>query len=226
MSKPLFAIRPEPGLSATITAGQRQGLDIFGEPLTQIRPVAWEMPDPDSFDGILLGSANALRHGGSALERLREKPAYVVGKATADAARMAGFTIGGVGSGGLQGLLDELAGQELVLLRIAGAEHVPLNPPDGITLLTGIAYESVPCPISPDFAARLQGGGVVLLHSAAAACHFAAECQRVGIERNGLALAALGPRIAAAAGEGWAACRSADIPQEDALLALATDMCQ
>ena len=92
MTRPLFAIRPEPGLSATVTAARAVGLAVHGEPLFTVRAVAWTAPDPAGVDGLLIGSANALRHGGPALEPLRGKPAYVVGEATAQAACRACWT--------------------------------------------------------------------------------------------------------------------------------------
>jgi uroporphyrinogen-III synthase len=225
MTRPLFVIRPQPGLSATVAVAQALGLAVHGEPLFSVRPVGWTAPDPAGIDGLLIGSANALRHGGPALERLRDKPAYVVGDTTAQVARDAGFAVAAVGKGGLQGVLDGLAGQRLTLLRVAGAEHVLLTPPPGVTILLRVAYESVALPLPAAFAARLRQGGVVMLHSAAAARHLAAECDRLDIARARLALAALGPRIVAAAGEGWQECRVAAAPRESELLALARDMC-
>jgi uroporphyrinogen-III synthase len=70
----------------------------------------------------------------------------------------------------------------------------------------------------------LREGGLVLLHSGAAARHFAAECDRLGLRRGNIALAALGERIARAAGTGWAALRWAGEPRDAGLLALARDM--
>ena len=66
----------------------------------------------------------------------------------------------------------------------------------------------------------------VLLHSAAAARHFAQQCTKHHIERSNIALAALGPRIAGAAGEGWLELRSAQTPTQDALMALAKSLCE
>ena len=226
MSAPaIITIRPEPGCAATIAAGAAQGLAIAGWSLFDINPVVWQVPDPAEVDGLLLGSANAVRHGGEALAALRGKPVYAVGGATAEAARRAGFPIAVAGQGVLQGVLDGLAGKRLRLLRITGAEHVPVNPPEGIAITTRIAYESLPRPAPEGLAGRLAGGALVLLHSAAAARHFAGEVDRLELPRAGIALAALGPRIAAAAGTGWAGLRSARIPAEDALLALVSEMC-
>lgn len=225
MTALILTIRPEPGCTATVEAGRAAGLAIEGCPLLEIRPLEWAPPAPEAIDALLLGSANAVRHGGAALARFAGKPVYSVGAATGKAAEAAGFPVAVCGQGVLQPVLDSLAGRQLRLLRVTGADHVPLNPPPGISIETRIAYESAGLALPRAVAARLAGGSLALLHSAVAASHFAAECDRLGVPRDRVALAALGPRIAAAAGEGWAAVRSARVPAEAALLALASDMC-
>jgi uroporphyrinogen-III synthase len=150
---------------------------------------------------------------------------YAVGEATAVAARERGFRVIGSGTGGLQPLLEGLAGEGLRLLRIAGRERIPLTPPVGIEIETVAAYDSVPLPLPPEEAETLQRGALVLLHSAASARHFAGECERLAVHRAAISLAAFAPRIAVAAGEGWAAIRTAAEPNESALLALARQMC-
>ncbi|MCB2049901.1 MAG: uroporphyrinogen-III synthase [Novosphingobium sp.] len=223
--RPVFTIRPEPGFSATLAKGRAAGLDIGGTPLFELRPVAWDAPDPAGVDGLLLGSANAVRHGGSALAHYKGKSAFVVGEATAEAARGAGFDVAMVGEGGLQSVLDRLAGRNLTLLRLAGAERIALEVPDTIRIVTRTAYESVALPMPASLADSLRAGGVVMLHSAAAARHFSDECTKLGIDRGNLSVAALGPRILAAAGDGWQEVRAAQSPRESDLLALASDMC-
>jgi uroporphyrinogen-III synthase len=52
-------------------------------------------------------------------------------------------------------------------------------------------------------------GVAVVLHSAAAAAHLAGEMDRLELPREKLHLIALGPRIAQAAGTGWAAIHTA-----------------
>lgn len=222
---PVFAIRPQPGFAATLAAGKEAGLSIAGAPLFEVQPLPWDAPDPAGIDGLLLGSANALRHGGDALALYRDKPAHVVGGATADAARAAGFPIANVGEGGLQVVLDALAGSGVTLLRLAGSEHVALHVPQSVSIVTRCVYETVPLEMDDPFAEALHKGGVVMLHSAAAARHFTAECDRIGLDRRQIRLAALGPRILAAAGEGWKAGRAAPVPRESDLLALVGDMC-
>jgi len=221
----LLALRPEPGLTATLERASSLGLPITGQPLSAIRPLAWDCPDPASIDGLLIGSANAILHGGPHLARLTAKPVFAVGEATAAAARAAGFTVALTGSGGLQGVLDAIA-VPCHLLRIAGDEHVPLTPPAGVTFAEVIAYRSEALPLDPAAPLLASGEALVLLHSAATARHFAAEVDRLGLARTRITLAALGPRIAAAAGEGWAALHTAAHPDEATFLQLAFDLCR
>lgn len=224
MSFHLLALRPQPGLDTTLGKARALGLAITGLTLSEIRAVAWDCPDPASIDGLLIGSANAILHGGENLAQLAAKPVYAVGEATAAAARAAGFTVAMTGSGGLQGVLDAIA-PPCHLLRIAGEEHVPLTPPEGVTFAEVIAYRSVPLPLDPVTPLLTEGRALVLLHSAATARHFAEECDRLAVPRAHITLAALGPRIAAAAGAGWAAVHIAAHPDEAALLQLAFDLC-
>jgi uroporphyrinogen-III synthase len=225
MSGPILTIRPEPGASSTVDAGREAGLAIEAFPLFDVRPVAWDPPSPEAFDGLLLGSANAVRHAGAALAAFRDKPVFAVGETTAAAAEHAGLTVAASGQGGLQALLDRALSGPLRLLRLAGEEHVELTSPSGVIVETRVVYRTIARSLPEGLAERLRNGALVLLHSAAAAHHFAGECDRLGIARGYVRLAALGPRIAAVAGEGWGEARSAAVPEEAALLALARDMC-
>ncbi|MFC3098721.1 uroporphyrinogen-III synthase [Alteraurantiacibacter palmitatis] len=223
----IITIRPEPHGSQMCALAQKQGLAVQAFPLSEVRPLPWEGPDPASFDAILAGSANAFRHAGEGLARYRGKPVFAVGPATGRAAFEAGFTVGMAGTGGLQQLLPLIPERPIRLLRLAGARHVPIDPPEGISVTVREVYEVVHLPLPDEMAALLKAGGaLVLLHSAGAAEHFAAECDRLGIDRADVRLAALGPRIAAAAGDGWGQVQSAPKPANGALLALAQKMCQ
>lgn len=224
--KPVLVIRPEPGASATQRAGRAMGLDVRAFPLFEIRPLAWEPVPAGEVDALLLGSANALRHGGPGLAHYRGMPAYVVGRTTAAAAREAGLKVAATGEGGLQPVLDRLAPGHLRLLRLAGRERVDLSVPDGVTVTTRDVYASEPRPFPPELARLLAVPAVILLHSGEAAAHFAKACTESGVDRANLALAAIGPRVAARAGTGWADLRSAGEPSDAALLALASQMCQ
>lgn len=220
-SRAVLVLRPQPGLAATLAGAQALGLPAQGAALAQIVPVAWGAPDPAEIDALLIGSANVFVHGGAALEALQDKPCHVVGKATADAARAAGFAVAATGEGGLQKVLDAIA-PPARLLRIAGEEHIPLFPQPGVTITTRIAYRSEALALDRTL---IEGGAIVLLHSAATARHFASECQRLGVDQSRITLAALGPRIAAAAGGGWHAVHVAPAPNDAALLELAANLC-
>ena len=222
----VIVIRPQPGCQASVAAACAAGLDAHGFALFEVRAVDWDPPDPATVDALLIGSANALRHGGEALARYRGKPAYVVGEATAEAARRAGLAVAATGEGGLQAVLDGIGRESARVLRLAGRDRVALAPPEGVRLVERIVYASDPLPMSADCARLLAQGAVVMLHSAEAARHFAGQCDAHGIARGRVELAALGPRIAEAAGQGWAAIAASERPTDHALLALARDLCQ
>lgn len=223
---PVVVIRPQPGCDATVEAARALGLDARGFPLFEVRALAWEPPPRHAFDALLIGSANVLRHGGTAFETYSGKPTYAVGQTTAEAARAAGLTVVSVGKGGLQRVLDQVRPEHSRLLRLAGRERVPLQPPLGVTVCEREVYASEPLPMPPGLAEVLAQPALILLHSGEAAGHFARLCDEAGIERGHLLLAALGPRIVSAAGEGWGAARVAYPPTDPALLAIAREMCQ
>lgn len=216
---PAIVIRPEPGCAATVAAARALGLDAHGFPLFEIAPRDWSPPPAGEADALLIGSGNALRLGGARLETLRDLPVYAVGASTAAAARDAGFIVAATGSGGLQNLLDTIP-HGTRLLRLAGEQRVPLTPPPGVTITERVVYASEARAMPQELADLLRKGGVVLLHSGEAARHFAAECDRLSLPRSGITLAALAPRIAEAAGQGWASLATAKSATDAALLAL------
>jgi len=224
---PVIAIRPEPGCGATVALAAEIGLDVAGHPLFAVEPVAWDLADAGEYDAILLGSANALRHGGPGLHALTLLPTLCVGESTASVAHEAGFNVVATGSGGLQSVLPAALEQNFHrLLRLSGEAHVPLSPPVGMRIDTVTCYRVHPDPIDATLAATLARGALVLLHSGEAAAHFSAEVDRLEIARSAIALACLAPRIAERAGTGWAALCTASVAEDRALLALAAQMCQ
>lgn len=194
--------------------------------MSGIRPCGWTLPDLGGIDGLLVGSANAFRHGGEKLEALQGLPVLAVGQATADAAQAMGFEVSVIGNGGLQKLLDSLDATPQHLLRLTGEKHVELDPPPHVKLTSRVVYRVQNTDLPDDFVELLAQGGIVLLHSAGAAKHFADECDRLGLDRQKIALAALGMRILGPAGMGWRDVRAAPKPEESELLVLAQDMCQ
>lgn len=225
MSLPLIVLRPEPGLSETLAAARWMGLEAIAAPLFRIEPVAWAAPDPALYDAVLAGSANAFRCGGKELAKLATLPVHAVGEQTAGAARGLGFEVATTGSGGLQGVLDGLVSPSR-LLRLAGEQRVPLRAPPGTTIDERLVYRALPLELSGEAAEVLRAGAVAVLHSAEAARHFVAECDRLALKRGHIGVATLGARIAAAAGPGWRVVATAERPTDDRLLELARRMCQ
>lgn len=223
---PVVILRPEPGANATLRAARALGLDAHAFPLFAVTPLDWEPVEAAQVDALVLGSANALRHGGAALEAYRGKPAYAVGETTAKAAREAGLDVVLTGRGGLQLVMPRIAPEHRRLLRLTGREHLDLKTPEGTEVKTRAVYASDPLPVPGDLAALLRQPVLALLHSGLAAEYFSQVCNSLEIERGHVHLAAIGPRVAALAGTGWASLRSSGQAEDTALLALALEMCQ
>ncbi|MDF7777515.1 uroporphyrinogen-III synthase, partial [Sphingomonas sp. AOB5] len=111
MSRAIAVLRPEPGNRVTAIAIEARNGRAIRLPLFAAGPVAWAAPDAQDYDALIVTSANAMRHGGPGLVRLLELPVWAVGKATAEAARRAGFTVDGVGNAGSAALLELAAAQ-------------------------------------------------------------------------------------------------------------------
>ena len=212
----LLVLRPEPGASATAERARTLGLEPVLMPLFEIEPIAWTAPDPAGFDALLLTSANAVRFGGEELKTLSALPVHAVGEATAEAARGAGLTVSTVGEAGVDELLVSL-GAELRLLHLAGEDR--RAPTDVRQRIQSIAVYRSREIEAPDVSEASDA--VALVHSPRAGARFA-ELVR---ERGGIAVVAISPAAARAVGGGWQSVQSADRPNDDALLALAAELC-
>lgn len=213
-------LRPEPGATATCEAAAQAGLTPVAMPLFTIEPVAWAAPNPARFDGLLLTSANALRHAGPALDSLRGLPVYAVGATTAEQARDAGFAVRVTGSGGVTDLLGQID-PDLRLLHLCGVHRAePKAPSQSITHLS--VYRAAEL-ADPDLSAI--PGAVVAVHSPRAGARLAELAARRGLDISRTAIAAISPEAARFAGAGWQQAASADEPGDEALLALAARLC-
>jgi uroporphyrinogen-III synthase len=212
----VLVLRPEPGASATVERARQRGLDAFAVPLFEIEPVEWSAPDAASFDGLLITSANAMRAAGDRLQGLRGLKVYAVGDATALAARDAGFDVVAVGDAGVERLLASIEA-DLRLLHLGGEDRKEIR--DARQEINSIiVYRSRPIE-NPDLSGT--AGAVALIHSPRAARRFA----ELASDRGSIAIFAIGPDAAEAAGHGWQSVESAERPTDDALLALAASLC-
>lgn len=216
---PVLAIRPEPGLSATLALGRQMGLTMHGFALSRVVPVEWEVPSLARFDALLIGSANAMRLGGENLAKLTGLPVHAVGEATAREAQAAGFDVARLGKGGLQTVIDAVE-PPVHYLRLVGNEFVDLSLPDGVSFVPIQVYAVQPRSFLDKPARLLEEEVIVLLHSAAMTRQFVSECERLGVDRSRITLAAMGARIAEPAGVGWASIHIASEPSDEALLAM------
>jgi uroporphyrinogen-III synthase len=210
--RPLIVLRPEPGASRTAAQAAEMGLDARLVPLFFIVPIPWSAPDPAGLDGLVLTSANAIRHGGEELGKLQHLPVYAVGQATASLARAAGFDVASVGEGGGRDMTLP-AGKKL--LHLAGADHGQIAAAQTIAV-----YEARPI----DEPARLAEikDCVAAVHSSRAGARLAELVD----DRSTVRIAAISAAAAKACGGGWRQVEAAFQPNDSALLALAARLCE
>ena len=221
---PLVIIRPEPGNAATAAAARALGLAVHAAPMFAMAAIEWDAPDRQAYTALLAGSANAFRLGGPQMAKFTHLPVHAVGEATAEAARAAGFAVARVGEGGLQPTAADLPPGRY--LRLAGEKHLPLALSELVIVDDVVVYAARPVPMPEALAEALRRPAVIALHSGEAAVHFAAEIGRLGIASADHALACLAPRIGKMAGTGWQSIEIANERTDEAVLALAGQMCQ
>lgn len=219
---PLVVIRPEPGNSATIARAAALDLDARAMPLFATHPIDWVLPAPANYDALLLTSAQAVRLAGAQLAELAALPVHAVGEATANAARAAGLTVVQTGTADGQALLDAMASEKIArILWLCGRERSEFDP-RGALLDPRACYGVEPAEPPDDWAEVIAAPAVLLAHSARAARRIG---DLVGASRAHLALVAISPAVAAAAGAGWSERVAAAAPTDAAMLALAHALC-
>lgn len=210
----LLLLRPEPGLTASMERARGLGVDVIACPLFQVEPLDWNAPDPDSYDALLLTSANAVLHAGPRLARFTNLPVHAVGQATAAAARDAGFAVQTAGAGNLEVLLAKIP-PSLRLLHLAGEDHRNVN---DARIDRRIVYRAgaIADPGLPPL-----NGLVIAVHSPRAGARLA----ELGSERSSTTIAAISDAAAAECGAGWEEIAVSAEPSDKSLLALAASLC-
>jgi uroporphyrinogen-III synthase len=214
---PLLVLRPEPGASATAARAQAKGLDVRVRPLFRVVPRTWDVPDSAAFDCLVLTSANAARHAGSALTSFAHMPVFAVGEATAAAARDAGLIDIAKTQSDAATLFSEVQTRGFTHpLHLAGEGHTPY-PPLLFPVTTRIVYAAELAK-----AALPDPPYVALLHSVRAAQRFV----DLVADRSAIAIVAISAPVAAAAGSDWRAIAIAAEPRDTSMLALAAQLCE
>ena len=212
-----MVVRPEPGNTQTAAALRALGLDVRQVPLFAVTPVDWTVPDPTGFDGVLLTSASAVRHGGAGLDALKRLPAIAVGAATAAAATAAGFAVAVTGAGNARDAVSEARDRGFArLLHLAGRDRAPTG--DGVEAVTVYASDTVSIDAET---ARSFANTVVLVHSERAAARLREVLDIAAVDRSTIEIAAISTAVGDAPGSGWAGVSIAPQPSDPALVALA-----
>lgn len=218
--RPLLVLRPEPGASATARRARALGLAPVVSPLFTVRAIAWDPPDASTFDTVLFTSANAPRHAGAGLARYRHLPCLAVGDATANSARDAGFGDVTAGTHDAERLLAAIAPDTRVLHLCGEHRHAAARPTTQIPVYVSQAAETLAAVAREATAA----GAVAMLHSPRAAAVLCSLLPRPS--RANVAIVAISPAAADAAGSGWATVAAAPRPADAAMLAIARLLCE
>lgn len=219
---PLIVTRPEPGNAATVARAAALGLDVRAMPLFAARALPWTPPAAGDFDVLLLTSAQAVRLAGPQIAGLAALPVYAVGDATAATAAAAGLEVARTGDADAQRLLDAMASEKIDrILWLCGRDRSAFDP-RGMTLQPLPCYTVDPVDPPPEWSGLIAAPAVILAHSARAARRIAALA---GASRAQLALVAISPAVAVAAGSGWAERTASKPPTDAGMLALAAALC-
>lgn len=206
-----------PRSEATAAALRTRGHVVTIAPLMAFETIDWHAESPEV---IMLTSPQAAEAAARAI--VWKVPVYAVGAATAAAARSAGFADVRDGGGTAQALVDRIAADGFArVLHLAGADRTPIDVPDALKIDIVTVYRARLLPLE-----AMPQVDAVLLYSARTAAHFAAEADRLGVARAGVAIFALSPAVAAAAGPGWREMAVADAPNEASMLATIDAACQ
>lgn len=220
MTRTIVVLRPEPGNTRTATTLRALGLAVEQVPLFAVVPVYWTPPNPTGFDGLLLTSANAVRHGGAALDAFKRLPVVAVGSATAEAAAKAGFAIAVTGTDDARTAVAEARDRGFArLLHLAGRDRT--DPGEGVEAIT--VYTSDAVSLAPDIATTFEDR-IILVHSVRAAARLAELVDGGEARRGRMTLVAISRAVGDAAGPGWADVAIAPEPTDSAVVVLAATL--
>ena len=221
--RPVLVLRPEPGASATFARATAAGLQAIPAAIFTLKALPWDAPDAADHDALMLTSANAVRNAGPALDRYRGLPVYAVGEATAVAAVAAGFTDVRTGANDAAALILLMTRDGIARpLHLAGRDRKSGGAP--FPIARRIVYAADPIANLPGAArGALNRGAVALIHSPRAGTVFVDLLVKAGIAPSTVVIAAISPT--AAAGR-WKQTAIAATPDDAALLAAATRLCE
>lgn len=226
----LLVTRPEPEASATVAAAQAAGFEAVAAPLLRIRPLPVTPAVPGAPpEAILLTSARSAALLRAARPELpADLPVFAVGPATAAAARAAGFSrVAATDTDGQAALEAAVAAGHRRILHARGSDSRPLRPPAGIEIAPLVLYRAEPVRRLAAAARNALGkGAIALLFSPRTARLFRQRLGAAGLAPEAVAVVALSPAVATAAGPGWRALAVAGRPTTAEVLAAARRLWQ
>ena len=222
----VWITRAQPGADATAARVRDLGLEPLVEPLLEVRTLPEEPVDLDGVGAIAFTSANAVR-AFAPRSAARATPVFVVGAATAAAARAAGFDDVRSADGDVRALGELVAAQwsasDGAILHPSAAE--PAGDLVGALTAVGLKarrlamYEAVARSPAPALFEALPGIRFVLAHSPRGARALAEVLERSPAPQ--LTALCLSSAVAAPlAAAGLTHVESAQAPREEALMQL------
>lgn len=244
MSNFILNIRPDDDAARDAVTLQRYGVAALASPVMTVQKLPTHFCAPSAVSGLIFTSRHAVTIFAAAVLRSdrqtealswRTKPVYVVGAATARAARAAGFTNVQVGAGGGASLVPVISGRHKAkaqsLLwpsaRYKSFDMVAALREHGYHVIDQPVYETVMAKtLAEDVLAAIKTGQVlaVLSLSARTSVLFINLLQSHGLEhfQSSMTFVAGSQTIADAAGSGWKEVFVAAHPRRTRLLAIAT----
>jgi uroporphyrinogen-III synthase len=237
MAKSTLIIRPQPDADRDVLWLKRYGVPALASPVMRGTALAHALPDPAGYDGVIFTS----RHAVDAIWQSPEaaawvkKPAFVVGTATAAAARDAGFSKLITGNGGGAGLIAPIrqasASFGVATGRLVWPSAVDISF-DMAAALPDFDIERVPvyqmvaaAGFTPAITNALDGRKVtaVIAMSPRSIQLFRAAIAAAGQDAvlASISLIAGSNAIASAAGSGWKKVYTAHHPRRSRLMAIA-----
>ena len=226
--------RPAADAGPLAHALEARGFSVLIEPLLRIRMLDGPAPDLAGVQALAFTSANGVRALVHAAPEAPAAgcPAFAVGPATAEAARIAGFAEVISADGDVGALADVIVGrlepEAGAVLHVAGSQRagdlVGRIEAAGFHARRAVLYEAVAAEaLSPETRAAMAAGegGWGLIFSPPTAGLFVTLMQGAGLATlaNAICLVALSPAVAeAAAPLSWGEVRVAAAPRQDALL--------
>ena len=223
MTRPVLICRPHPGADTTAKRVETLGMDAIVYPLFSVEPLTWAAPAPESFDAIMLTSANALRHGGDAVKQYASLPAFAVGDATAEAAEKAGFQDIRICGPNAQALITSIHNAGYTNVLHLSGHHVRPYDPKGLNIVRLPVYHAADAGDAAGLAAHLTHAPIVLVHSPRAGERLVALT--TSEQRQSIPVIAISGTALEACGGDWKSAQAAEEPSDAAMLALAWQIC-